>query len=217
MSEAEKACSELNLITNELRKLEQKAADNQDDLVEHLNAYLEGKVKRNDKDWIAKLDKLHSNEVKLEEKYKDARMRLIYEKQFLRETVYASKGKLAAEIAEKTSELLGGMEVNTSGSGRPPFIRRFSLRSSAAEVGDGGEAEQALWEVPAEEIEFHRSPSARLGQGSFGEVYRGALRGKEVAIKVLKQQDVSEAQLQDFKKEISTSFLMSNCLFTSSI
>merc|ERR1712137_107693 len=45
------------------------------------------------------------------------------------------------------------------------------------------------------------------GRGAFGEVYRGQLHGKEVAIKKLLVQNVNETSLKEFRQEIS---IMSN-------
>jgi serine/threonine protein kinase len=42
---------------------------------------------------------------------------------------------------------------------------------------------------------------AKLGSGSFGTVFRGMCRGKEVAIKVLRQQSLDDKAVAEFKRE----------------
>lgn len=41
-----------------------------------------------------------------------------------------------------------------------------------------------------------------IGVGSFGQVWRGKCRGKEVAIKVLNRQDLDEKTLEEFRREV---------------
>eukprot|EP00007_Cunea_sp_BSH-02190019_P003786 CAMPEP_0174239006 /NCGR_PEP_ID=MMETSP0417-20130205/13160_1 /TAXON_ID=242541 /ORGANISM="Mayorella sp, Strain BSH-02190019" /LENGTH=614 /DNA_ID=CAMNT_0015317901 /DNA_START=276 /DNA_END=2116 /DNA_ORIENTATION=- len=53
-------------------------------------------------------------------------------------------------------------------------------------------------EISPTEIELEKL----IGEGTFGKVYRGKCRGKEVAIKVFKRQDVSEEDLEAFREEV---------------
>lgn len=41
-----------------------------------------------------------------------------------------------------------------------------------------------------------------LGNGSFGKVYRGRCRSKDVAVKVLHHQELDEATIATFRKEV---------------
>ena len=43
---------------------------------------------------------------------------------------------------------------------------------------------------------------SKIGQGCFGNVFRGECRGKEVAIKKLFRQDLTDKALRDFKREV---------------
>jgi len=54
------------------------------------------------------------------------------------------------------------------------------------------------WEIPYKELQFDK----KLGEGIFGTVYRAKWRGSTVAVKRLKNPDISD-ELGDFKKEIA--------------
>jgi serine/threonine protein kinase len=67
-------------------------------------------------------------------------------------------------------------------------------------------------EIHPYEIELQQ----KIGQGSFGSVYKGRCRGKDVAIKVLNKPITDEKTLTAFKKEVaimSTIFHPNICLF----
>ena len=52
-------------------------------------------------------------------------------------------------------------------------------------------------EIGEEEIEFKE----RIGKGTYGEVYKGIVRGKYVAVKVLKGQ-FDQRTIEEFKHEV---------------
>jgi serine/threonine protein kinase len=54
--------------------------------------------------------------------------------------------------------------------------------------------------VSPRELEYEKSK--RLGSGSYGDVYRGKLRSKEVAIKKFSYQQFDDDLVNDFKKEV---------------
>ena len=54
-----------------------------------------------------------------------------------------------------------------------------------------------ITEILEEEIELKRL----IGKGSYGEVYEGMVRGKPVAVKILKAQ-FDEKTIEDFKHEV---------------
>jgi len=56
-------------------------------------------------------------------------------------------------------------------------------------------------EINFEELKFDKTNDL-IGQGAFGKVYRGKCRGKEVAIKILRNQDLSPETLDEFHHEI---------------
>eukprot|EP00898_Chlorokybus_atmophyticus_P007612 jgi/Chlat1/7852/Chrsp66S07298 len=55
------------------------------------------------------------------------------------------------------------------------------------------------WEIEYADIQL----GARVGTGSFGEVYRGVWRGTEVAVKLLLEQNITQEVLEDFRQEIT--------------
>mmetsp|Transcript_17936 Transcript_17936/g.50540 ORF Transcript_17936/g.50540 Transcript_17936/m.50540 type:complete len:529 (+) Transcript_17936:60-1646(+) len=57
---------------------------------------------------------------------------------------------------------------------------------------------EARPEISPSEIELEKL----IGEGTFGKVYRGKCRGKEVAVKVFKRADLSEDDLKAFKEEV---------------
>lgn len=55
------------------------------------------------------------------------------------------------------------------------------------------------WNIDSSELRI----GARVGIGSFGEVYRGVWRGTDVAIKILLEQDLTMENMEDFCNEIA--------------
>mmetsp|Transcript_16662 Transcript_16662/g.24878 ORF Transcript_16662/g.24878 Transcript_16662/m.24878 type:complete len:544 (+) Transcript_16662:58-1689(+) len=53
-------------------------------------------------------------------------------------------------------------------------------------------------EIERKEIELDKL----IGEGAFGKVYRGKARGKDVAVKVFKKENVSNTDLENFREEV---------------
>jgi serine/threonine protein kinase len=66
-----------------------------------------------------------------------------------------------------------------------------SLEHQAIDIG--------RWELEANEVEIGRE----LGSGAFGTVFRGKMRGKDVAIKKLNVQQFDDDTLAAFKQEVA--------------
>ncbi|EMS52231.1 Serine/threonine-protein kinase CTR1 [Triticum urartu] len=66
-------------------------------------------------------------------------------------------------------------------------------------------------EISWDELELKE----RIGAGSFGTVYRADWHGSDVAVKVLTDQGVGEAQLKEFLREVASPFLF--CIKTSPV
>jgi len=63
--------------------------------------------------------------------------------------------------------------------------------------------QESLAALGPPEIQVHEVESlSEVGTGTFGTVRRGRCRAKDVAVKVLHQQDLDESSLQSFRKEV---------------
>eukprot|EP01119_Soliformovum_irregulare_P025619 TRINITY_DN9544_c0_g1_i1.p1 TRINITY_DN9544_c0_g1~~TRINITY_DN9544_c0_g1_i1.p1 ORF type:complete len:519 (+),score=101.73 TRINITY_DN9544_c0_g1_i1:3-1559(+) len=58
-------------------------------------------------------------------------------------------------------------------------------------------------EIKDEEIIFDQHKDL-IGEGTFGKVYKGKHRGKDVSVKVLRNQNLTEDQLKEFRKEVGS-------------
>ena len=59
--------------------------------------------------------------------------------------------------------------------------------------------DETKWELEPDSIKLGK----RLGSGAFGEVFKGKLYGKEVAVKKLLNQNLDGDSLSSFKKEVT--------------
>jgi len=127
---------------------------------------------------------------------------------------------LEAELASKRLELvnarrkLRGQIINTEDKGQSDRRRMLfgsvnwkhnkSLRSEEAtdtpQNTSGGDLLPEGWNVSPKEIECDKK--IKLGSGAFGDVFKGKLRGKEVAIKKLSFQQFDQDTLNEFTKEV---------------
>ena len=63
---------------------------------------------------------------------------------------------------------------------------------------DLDEDEATKWRIEPSEIEYGEI----IGEGSFGKVWKGTCRGKQVAIKIL-DNEISDSVMDDFKHEVA--------------
>ncbi|XP_057860155.1 serine/threonine-protein kinase CTR1 isoform X2 [Cryptomeria japonica] len=86
---------------------------------------------------------------------------------------------------------------------RSVSARSSSVPSEAVQLIKKLECKSLLpfseWNIDSSELKT----GARVGIGSFGEVFRGVWRGTEVAIKILLEQDLTVENVEDFCNEIS--------------
>lgn len=64
--------------------------------------------------------------------------------------------------------------------------------SSFFDPAMGGDGEACDWQINESELEL----DARIGMGSFGEVYKGSWRGTDVAVKRILEQDFTEQHMK---------------------
>lgn len=91
--------------------------------------------------------------------------------------------KVVESLAKGTKEGSGEQAVGVSVGGSAIERREASV----------------TWEIKSSEIKL----GAKLGQGAFGAVYKGKLRGQEVAVKVLQKQKLDSDTLEAFRKEVA--------------
>ncbi|TVU15806.1 hypothetical protein EJB05_39344, partial [Eragrostis curvula] len=96
---------------------------------------------------------------------------------------------------EVSTAQLKAMNIGTENANKENVLgaalpKRLSIEPSLA---------ADLLEISWEELDLKE----RVGAGSFGTVYRADWHGSDVAVKVLTDQDVGEAQLKEFLREIS--------------
>ncbi|KAK9832796.1 hypothetical protein WJX81_001956 [Elliptochloris bilobata] len=129
----------------------------------------------------------------------------------------AAEGGVGAEApvrAARPQSALGALERQWSGRGggtstpggdaawghaREELHFRMSsgLTSASGQRSHSDEADE--WEIDATEIEL----GPRIGIGSFGEVYRGAWRHTDVAVKRFLEQDICPQLMEDFRAEVA--------------
>lgn len=72
-------------------------------------------------------------------------------------------------------------------------------KENNSEGGTGKSDDFGPFELSVNEISIN--PNAQLGAGAFGVVHRGICRGKEVAVKTLKNAQFDPKALEEFKRE----------------
>ena len=79
-------------------------------------------------------------------------------------------------------------------------VLRYQWDSSLLVSSEKKVKEQTYeWEIPYEELEI----GEKLGEGTFGIVYKAKWRGTTVAVKELKSKMLGDEQLNEFRKEIA--------------
>ena len=118
----------------------------------------------------------------------------------------------AASLSEAVAA--AGAGAGSGGAPSPSPRGRVSPSSSAAVLGtpmqrpvprvdsdDALYSQAVAWEVDADEIDFSRS--AKIGQGSHGEVFRAKWRGTPIAVKQLATSGAGAAALGEMRHEIA--------------
>ncbi|PRP74643.1 SH2 domain-containing protein [Planoprotostelium fungivorum] len=110
---------------------------------------------------------------------------------------------IGSRIIEKTDEkdVQARRKVLFGDLARPSSVH--ILRNSSEDSTEGPPSNEALaegWNVSPKEIECDKK--TKLGNGAFGDVFKGKLRGKEVAIKKLSFQQFDQETLSEFTKEV---------------
>eukprot|EP01114_Cavostelium_apophysatum_P001871 TRINITY_DN11645_c0_g1_i2.p1 TRINITY_DN11645_c0_g1~~TRINITY_DN11645_c0_g1_i2.p1 ORF type:complete len:632 (-),score=192.54 TRINITY_DN11645_c0_g1_i2:34-1929(-) len=196
---------QLETNVDELAKLEISLAETAQKLDEIVQRVVqnEGEYNRREETKILwEIEDLEKIEQELEGKYQKTRGSLMALRQQLRRKVFEKQDKKEDQkliLSTLLNSTFGGNSLRSSSSRgyispRSPDVSHRDVNSDDFVVSQ--------WLLSPKDLEYDRS-SKPLGSGAFGDVFRGRLRGKEVAIKKLVFQELDEATMADFKKEVA--------------
>jgi len=189
--------TKLEVLVDELGRSE----DSVSQTVEKVDQIIQKAVReedRNSRDYkkvLWELDDLEKIETDLEDKYGKKRLEIIKTRQELRRSLIEKIDK-----KDEKAKLILSTLLNSQFTSRSPNNRGGSAIGNSSENDEEFMVHQ--WMLTPKELEYDRSAKP-LGSGAFGDVFRGKLRGKDVAIKKLVFQELDEQTLTEFKKEVS--------------
>uniref|UniRef100_J3M1A6 non-specific serine/threonine protein kinase n=2 Tax=Oryza brachyantha TaxID=4533 RepID=J3M1A6_ORYBR len=126
--------------------------------------------------------------------------------------------KSSAQVTSKEAMLPKRSQITLNGNCNNMEVFDVSKQLKAMEMGSkNGDKENITGATPLKRLSIEPSFAVdwleiswdelelkeRVGAGSFGTVYRADWHGSDVAVKVLTDQDVGEAQLKEFLREIA--------------
>jgi len=189
--------TKLEVLVDELGRLE----DSISQTVQKVDQIIQKAVREeelNSRDYkkvLWELDDLEKIETDLEDKYGKKRLEIIKTRQELRRSLIEKIDK-----KDEKAKLILSTLLNSQFTSRSPNNRGGSAIGNSSENDEEFMVHQ--WMLTPKELEYDRSAKP-LGSGAFGDVFRGKLRGKDVAIKKLVFQELDEQTLTEFKKEVS--------------
>jgi len=148
------------------------------------------------------IEDLEKEELSIEVKYHEKRLEIVKLRQDLRKKIFERQGRKDDQRSilttlQSSNFATSYKQVNPRDEPSTPVSRNGSTVYTDVNSDDFVFAQ---WNLNPKEIEYDKS-SKPIGSGAFGDVYRGRLRGKEVAVKKLVFQELDEATMSEFKKE----------------
>eukprot|EP01117_Protostelium_nocturnum_P003651 TRINITY_DN14936_c0_g1_i1.p1 TRINITY_DN14936_c0_g1~~TRINITY_DN14936_c0_g1_i1.p1 ORF type:complete len:629 (+),score=258.47 TRINITY_DN14936_c0_g1_i1:114-2000(+) len=197
-NEYEALLDEYQKTANRLNENQEKMEDVISKIVEMLDSEENTKNERQEKQWRYEIQDLEKQELELEGELAKKRHKLVKSRRLLRSQIIERNDQNKDDLEKKKQ-----MFTNRT-SGASIQLSNFSTAAITSSGSGGGNSNDMLLDglsVSPKEIECDKK--TKLGSGAFGDVFKGKLRGKEVAVKKLTFQQFDQATLEEFLMEVA--------------
>jgi len=193
--------TKLEILVDDVGKLEETLAQTVEKIDALIDTAMNSEQELSSRDFkklLWDLDDLEKIEAEIEEKYSKKRMEMIKTRQELRRTLFDKLDRKDEKMKLIVSTLL----LSTTFTSKMSTVNPRAHAPVSAPPVDDEEVIVNQWLLSPKDLEYDRGAKP-LGSGAFGDVFRGKLRGKDVAIKKLAFQELDEQTLSEFKKEVA--------------